>query len=70
VGPCLKRARKWREEKAKEIGDGSKKEHSNGSNRRRNVNLLNPTKSNKMRECPKPRPYFVDCRGTTSFSLQ
>jgi len=40
-----------RGEKGREIADGSnKKRQSNGNNLRRNVNLLNPTESNKMRE--------------------
>lgn len=48
--------------KGREIVDGSNKEHSNDL--RKNIHLLKPTKSNKLKQndrvCPKLRPYSVD----------
>ena len=57
----------------------NKKKQSNGNDLRRNIHLLNmileckigieANKSNKNEiECPKPRPYSINCRGTTCFS--
>ena len=47
---CASGEREKEGEKGKEIVDGSKKKKSNGNDLRRNINLLNPTKSNKMKE--------------------